>query len=119
MAQHFGRFGDRAHGVDHAQHGGDDAERRHAVGDVGDGVGDLRRLVVMGLDFLVDDRFHFMGVVGAQRQQAQIVAQEVAGMVVGVEGREFLEEGAFVGLFDMAFQRQIALGLGQPEQRIV
>ena len=31
LAQHFRRFADRAHGLDHAQHGGNDADRGQAV----------------------------------------------------------------------------------------
>ncbi len=60
--------------MDDAQHGGDNAERRRRVGDRLKGIGDLHLLGVMGLDFLVDQRFHLIGILGAEHHHAQIVA---------------------------------------------
>ena len=75
-------------------------------------------LVMVGFQLLVDQRFHLMRIIGAQRHHAQIVAQEFHRMVIGSEFREGLEEGAFFRALDMAFDRQHALGLCQLENGI-
>ena len=115
MAEHFGRFGDGAHGVDDAQHRGDDPEGGNAVGDDLDGIGDSAVLPVMGFEFLVDEVAQLVGVVGAQGHQAQIVAEEGHRVVVAIEFGKLLEERAFLGLLDMLLEGEQALGFGNLE----
>ncbi len=76
------------------------------------------QFVVMGFQLGVHDGFHLVGVGGAQRQESKIVAKKDQGMVVVGEARELLEQSAFVRAFHVAFQGQVALGLGQLENRI-
>ncbi len=73
-------------------------------------------LLVMGLEFLVHQRFHLVDVVGAQRHHAQVVAEEFDGVVVVGECREALEDRRAFGVFDMRLEGQQALGLHQLEQ---
>ena len=64
------------------EHGGDDAERRQAVGHGGQGAGDGGFLVMVGLHVLVHQGLELVGVLTAHGQQAQIVAQEGHRVVV-------------------------------------
>ena len=70
-------------------------------------------VMVFQLDF--HDRLDLVRVTGAERQHAKIVAKKLDRMMVAMEGREIGEKGAFLGVFHMAFQGQVAFGLGQLE----
>jgi len=70
MAEHGGRLGDRPHGVDDAEDGRDDAERRQCVGGERDRMRHRLVLRVVGLDLLVHQRLHLVVVVGAEGKEA-------------------------------------------------
>ncbi len=74
--------------------------------------------VVVGFQFLVHDRLDLMRGAGAEREQAEVVAQELDRMMVGRKHREFGEQRAFVGFFDVRFEGEVALALGQAENRV-
>src|SRR3546814_5896865 len=78
LAEALRRRGDGAHGLDHAEHRGDDAQCRHAIGHDLQGMGDFGVLVVHHLDLLVHQRFHLVRVVGAESHHAQVVARSEA-----------------------------------------
>ena len=59
-----------------------------------------------------------MGFIRAQRDHAQVVTQEQQHVMVAVERGELREQLALVRVLDVGFQRQQALGLGQPEELV-
>ncbi len=71
-----------------AEHGGDDAEGGHGVGDVLDRAGDRVMLFAMGLEVLVHQRFHLVMVVGAEGEETQIVAEEGDRVIVAPGRRD-------------------------------
>ena len=75
-------------------------------------------LVMVRLELLVDQGFHLVRIVGAERQHAQIVAEEYQRVMVLGEVRELLEEAALLRMLDMAFEREHALGLGDLEDLV-
>src|SRR3546814_7560293 len=95
--QHLRRVGKRAHGMDDAEHRGDDAEARHGVGQGAQGARYLVRFVMVGFQLLVDQRFQLVRILGAERHHAQIVAQELEHVMVLGDRGELREEAAFVG----------------------
>jgi hypothetical protein len=115
VAQHLGRLGDRAHGLDHAQHGGDDAERWRAVGQRLHGVDQPLLLLMVRFELLVHQRFHLVRHAGAQRHHAEVIAHELDGVVVGGEGGEALEQRGFVWVLDVLLEGENALRLHQLE----
>jgi hypothetical protein len=60
-----------------AHHGGDDAEGRHAVGQLVDGLDRNIGVLLVGLDFVVHQVFELVGVHRARDDQAQVVGDEV------------------------------------------
>ena len=72
----------------------------------------------MGLEILVHQRFHLVMVVGAEGEEAEIVAEEGDRVLVAEEAREFLEERAFMRLLDMLLEDERALGLGHLEDGV-
>jgi hypothetical protein len=83
-----------------------------------DRVGNLRALAVVGLDLLVDQRFHLVRVVGAEHHHAQVVAHERPGVMVLVEDREGPEEIALLRILDVRLEGEHPLGLGDLEDRV-
>ena len=70
MPQDLRWFGDGPHGVNHPQHRGDDAERRQGITHGRDGRRPRAHFVMVRLDLGIDDAFHLVGIVRAQRQQS-------------------------------------------------
>jgi len=68
VAQDLRRLGDRAHGVNDTEHGGDDAERRQAIGHGVQGAGDGGFLVMMSLQVLVHQGLELVWVLAAHGQ---------------------------------------------------
>ena len=60
VTENFRRLGDRAHGHDNAQHGGDNPESRGRVGHALPGAGDRVQFFVVFLQLNVHDRFQFV-----------------------------------------------------------
>ena len=60
---------------------------------------------MMDLDFLIHQRFEFMGFLGAERNQAQIIAEEFDGVVVAHEPGKVGEQSTLFRIFDMLFER--------------
>ncbi len=102
--------------MNHAEHGGNDAERRQAVAHGVERAGDGGFLVMMGFQVLVHQVLELVLVLAAHGQQAQIVAQEIHRVVVGQNQRKLCEQSALFRILDVRFERQIALGFGQLEQ---
>ncbi len=82
----------RAHGVDDAEHRGDDAERWQTVGDRLKRVNRLVAIMRERFDFLVHQRLDFVGPGVADDDEAAIVADERHQILVGQELREGLED---------------------------
>jgi len=81
----------------------------------------VRHRLVLGvvrLDLLVHQRFHLVMVVGAEGEEAQVIAQEDERMPIGVEQREALEERALVRLLHVLLERERAFGLGELEDGV-
>ena len=87
-AERLRRLVERAHRVDDAENGGDDAERRQAVGDRLKRVHRLVPVVRERLDFLVHQRLDFVRARVADDDQATIVADEGHQILVGEQFRE-------------------------------
>ena len=69
--------------------------------------------------FLIHQRFELIGVFCAERNHAQVVAHEFHCVMVFGEAGELGEDRGLAGLFDMGFQRKIALALGEFEKRVL
>ncbi|CAD5267038.1 hypothetical protein BOS5A_80090 [Bosea sp. EC-HK365B] len=119
MSQHLRRLLDRPHRLDHAEHGGDDAERRCSVGDRLHGRNETLLLLVVRLQFLVHERVDLVGVVGAQRQHAHVVADELDCMMVRGKCREGIEQRRLFRIFNVLLDGEHALLLHELVQRIL
>ena len=117
-AEHGRRLVDMRHGLDHAEHRGDDAQRRQRIGHRLQSVRAVQLLVQDLLQLTRHDVLDLVRIVGVHADHAQVVADHRAGVVIGEDLRELLEGRAFVGLLDMRLQRHRALGAGQPHQEI-
>lgn len=109
MAQHLRRFGDRPHGVDDAQDGGNDPEGGQRIGGVADRAGDQAMVVFMGFDLEVHDRLELMGIVRSQGQQTEIITNEFDKMVVAGNEAVILKNRTFLRLLDMRLDGNITL----------
>src|SRR5206468_237454 len=109
MAEHGGRLGDRPHGVDDAEDGCDDAERRQCVGRERDRMRHRLVLRMVRLDLLVHQRLHLVMVVSAEGEKPKVIAEEDKRMPVGEEQGEALEERALVWLLYMLLEGERAL----------
>ena len=109
MPQHLRRLGDRPHRLDHAEHGGDDAERRRSVGERLHGRNDALLLLVVRLQFLVHESVDLVDVVRAHRQHAHVIADELDRVMVRCKGREGVEQGRLARIFDVRLDRHHAL----------
>ena len=99
------------HGVDHAQHGGDDPQRRRRVGEAGDGARYRMLFLVVDFQFQVHGGLKLMGIAGPQRQHAQVVAKKFHRVVVGYEGRELAEQALSLGFSTWASRARSPLVL--------
>ncbi|MCX7327462.1 MAG: hypothetical protein NTW00_04920 [Hyphomicrobiales bacterium] len=99
-----------------AEHGGDDAECRRSVGDSLHGPNNTLLLLVVRLQLLVHQGVNLVDVVGAQRQHAHVVADELDRMVVRRKSREGIEQRRIVWIFNVLLEREQALLLHKPVQ---
>ena len=99
----------------HAHHGGHDAEGRHSVAHLGDDAGRLFGFVVVGVDFLIHQRFDLERIQVAAHHQAQVIADEIQRVVICLDSGVIGEQRAFVRGFDVGFDRHhpFAADLGQ------
>src|SRR5687768_3445288 len=115
LAENLRRFGNGAHGLDDAQNGGDDPEGGNPVSHGLNGMGRVHFVVRNRFNLLIHQRFYFMGIFIAKRNDSQIIAHESNGMMVGGKFRKLFEQFAFMRMFDVLFERQPALGADQFE----
>ena len=104
--------------MNYAEHGGDDAQRRHSVGNRLQRPSNRMRVRALGFQFGVHNRFQLMRVTGAERQQTQIVAEELERLVVFGEAGIGLEQRALLRIVDVALERQITFRLRRLEGRV-
>ncbi|MPL88735.1 hypothetical protein SDC9_34762 [bioreactor metagenome] len=101
VAEDLGRLVDRRHRLDHAKHRGDDAKRGHRVGHGLDRVARLHRVLVIGLELLVEDLLDLMRVVVIHRGGAHRVADHLDRLVILHDFRIFLENRRALRRLDM------------------
>ena len=118
LAEDFGRFVDRSHGLDHAQHGGDDSQCGQRVGQRGQIVLRLVHLVEMRFHRIVHDLFDCMRLERARRdhQQCQSVADQRDERFVGEQIGIGAEHGGTGRILDMRFQRDRSIVLEHAHQ---
>ena len=77
------------------------------------------QLLIQGfLQFPRHDVFDLIRVVGVHADQPQVIADQIAGVMVGDDLREILKCRTLGRLFDVRFERHVAFGTGQPHQEI-
>ena len=83
-------------------------------------MGAVQFLFLHFLQFARHHIFNLMRVIGIHADHAKVIANDRNGVMILQDIREFLEGSAFLGLFDMRFDRHRPLGLRkahQPEQK--
>src|SRR3546814_15687357 len=75
-------------------------------------------LVVLDLEILIHQCFDLVRIVRPERQQAQVVAEELYCVAVFDDVRKLREERALLRIVDMLLERQHAFGLCQTEHLI-
>src|SRR3546814_18737516 len=108
MAKNFGRLGDRSHGLDDAQHGGNDAEAWKSLRQLGERMCNLVILVVLDLEILIHQCFDLVRIVRPERQQAQVVAEELYCVAVFDDVRKLRAERALLRIDSMLIPTQQA-----------
>ena len=112
------RAADGAHGDADAEHGGDDAEAGKRISDRGQGGDGGRFAFVRDLHVEVHHLVEVKGINASGDGHAQGVANEVAGVVVLDELWVLAEDGALVGLLDIAFDGEQSVFTGLVEDLV-
>ena len=92
----------RLHRMHDTHHGGNNAERRHGVAELGDAVYGHLTFVVMSADFVVHQVFDLKRVQIAADHQSQVVGHKFEHMVVGENARVFGKQGTLRRFLDVA-----------------
>ncbi len=108
----FRRLVERAHGVDNAEHRGDDSERRKAVGDRLKRMHRLVAVVSQRFDFFVHQRLDLMGARVADDDEPAVVADERHQIRVSEQFRKRLEDFRFAGIVEMRLRPRCAIWPG-------
>ena len=74
--------------------------------------------VVVYFQFGIDEIRYFVRIVGTERHQPQVIAQEVHSVMIPVKQGESLENRTVMRVFNMLFQCQHAFGPGHAEYLI-
>jgi len=67
-------------------------------------------------EFLVHEGFKLVRILRSERNHAQVIAHELDRVMIGGETGKLREDRGLGGIFDMRFEREIALALGQLEK---
>src|SRR5471030_2286928 len=108
---------DGVHGDGDAQHGGQDAEARHRLGDLAERLGRLFQFLVDGGQLLLQHAFQFVGVDLAHGHQTEVVDDEGQQLRLLQHARVALEQRAVLGRLDVGVERLQAAG-GQLQQLV-
>ncbi len=114
----FGRSAQRAHGDDHAQHRGHNAQPGQRIGHGRKRGHRLLFAVVLHFHVEVHHLVHVEGIHAAGDHHAHGVAHELAQMVVLQEIRIGLEDGALLRLLHVAFDGEHAAAPGLLQQLV-
>ena len=108
MVPDFGGAGtiDARHRGHDAEHGGNDAESGQRIGDLLHRVGRLGRLMVVGLQLVLEQAFKLVRIEVPAGDQPKAIGDELHHVMVRRHDRVFLENGALGWQLDVPFDAQ-------------
>ena len=119
LAEHFRRVTDGAHGFDNAEHGRNNTQRGQGVRHCLNSCRNPMVFMMVRLDFFIHQRFHFVRCLAAEAHHAEVITNELDGMMVIVKRRKLVKEVTLIGVFDVRFERQHPLGARHLEYLIL